>query len=237
MLADSRARFFAHRQTSTLSRLQSQRKWSDADSAAMWYLKVLKQSSTQPFGEAPALRDLPATHVRSGGGSRCRAERVRPAVRNRLRCWFHCARLDRINWQIAENYLLLAPDDHCAPDMFPHAVGPALAELGQGTLRSYVESKGCGAGHDLIISGHVIECGRHQEIVLGQFDLGWVRVANPGVPIAVAEIVAVEVHAFGLWSVNLSRIMQTIESATQFGFLYATTAHHAEQGEERFLIE
>jgi uncharacterized protein (UPF0548 family) len=70
-----------------------------------------------------------------------------------------------------------------------------------------------------------------------QFDLGWVRVANPEIPIAVGQIVAVEVHAFGFWSLNFSRIVQIVDSATRFGFLYATTSHHAEEGEERFLLE
>jgi uncharacterized protein (UPF0548 family) len=70
-----------------------------------------------------------------------------------------------------------------------------------------------------------------------EFDLGWVRVANPAIPIAVGQIVAVEVHALGLWSLNLSRIAEMADTETQFGFLYATTAHHAEEGEERFLLE
>lgn len=69
------------------------------------------------------------------------------------------------------------------------------------------------------------------------FDLGWVRVANPEIPIAVGQIVAVEIHACGLWSLHFSRIMETVDTPTQFGFLYATTIHHGEEGEERFLLE
>jgi uncharacterized protein (UPF0548 family) len=70
-----------------------------------------------------------------------------------------------------------------------------------------------------------------------EFDPSWVRVANPEVPIAAGEIVAVEVHALGLWSLHLSRIVETTDTATQFGFLYATTAFHGQEGEERFVIE
>lgn len=70
-----------------------------------------------------------------------------------------------------------------------------------------------------------------------QFDLGWVAVANPHVLVAVGEVVAVLAHAAGLWSLNLCRIMETIDTATHFGFLYATTATHIEEGQERFLIE
>jgi uncharacterized protein (UPF0548 family) len=70
-----------------------------------------------------------------------------------------------------------------------------------------------------------------------QFDLGWVRMANPGSAIAKGQIVALEVRALGLWSLNLSRIVQTMDTPTQFGFVYATTPLHVEYGEERFLLE
>lgn len=70
-----------------------------------------------------------------------------------------------------------------------------------------------------------------------QFDLGWVSVANPAAKIAPGEIVAVLARAAGLWSLNLSRIVETIDTPTRFGFLYATTAMHVEEGQERFLIE
>ena len=68
------------------------------------------------------------------------------------------------------------------------------------------------------------------------FDLGWVRVVNPSATIACGQIVAVEVHSLGLWSVNLSQIMETVDAETRFGFLYSTTVHHIEQGEESFVL-
>lgn len=75
-----------------------------------------------------------------------------------------------------------------------------------------------------------------------QFDLGWVRVANPEAAIEPDEIVAVEARApsfssLGLWSVNFSRILYVIDSEDSFGFGYGTTTHHVERGEERFLLE
>jgi uncharacterized protein (UPF0548 family) len=70
-----------------------------------------------------------------------------------------------------------------------------------------------------------------------EFDLGWARVANSETTVAVGQLVAVEIHAFGLWSVNVSRIVETVDMETRFGFVYATTSHHAEEGEERFLLE
>ena len=88
-----------------------------------------------------------------------------------------------------------------------------------------------GAGKDMFAAA------RRALAEWAEFDLGWVRVANPEVPIATGEIVVVEVHAFGLWSLHLSRIVETIDTATKFAFLYATTAFHAEEGEERFVLE
>jgi uncharacterized protein (UPF0548 family) len=69
-----------------------------------------------------------------------------------------------------------------------------------------------------------------------QFDLSWARVANPTAKIELGQIVAVEVHTLGLWSLNLSRIVEVVETEHSFGFIYKTTEHHAEEGEERFLL-
>jgi uncharacterized protein (UPF0548 family) len=69
------------------------------------------------------------------------------------------------------------------------------------------------------------------------FGLGWVRIANPQALIVAGQIVAVEAHTLGLWSPNLSRIVDVTDTESRFGFLYATTEVHIEQGEERFLIE
>jgi uncharacterized protein (UPF0548 family) len=52
----------------------------------------------------------------------------------------------------------------------------------------------------------------------------------------VGQIVAVEVQSLGLWSFNLSQILETVRTETSIGFLYSTTDHHVEEGEERFLI-
>ena len=69
-----------------------------------------------------------------------------------------------------------------------------------------------------------------------QFDLGWVRVANPEVPMEAGQIVVVEVRSLGLWSLNLSRIVETADRDNSFGFTYATTESHVEEGAERFLL-
>jgi len=68
------------------------------------------------------------------------------------------------------------------------------------------------------------------------FDLGWVPIVNTEARIEPGQIVAVEVCALGLWSFNLSRIVQVIREPHAFGFIYKTTLHHVEEGEERFLL-
>lgn len=69
------------------------------------------------------------------------------------------------------------------------------------------------------------------------FDLGWTRVANPNSAIEPDEIVAVEAHTLGLWSINICRILYVIDEPDRFGFGYGTTPLHVERGEERFLLE
>ncbi len=65
--------------------------------------------------------------------------------------------------------------------------------------------------------------------------LSWIRVfpqAEPDENVAVAVVA----HLVGLWWINVSRVVYTIDEPREFGFAYGTLADHAEMGEERFLI-
>ena len=70
-----------------------------------------------------------------------------------------------------------------------------------------------------------------------QFDLGWVQVVNLTPRIALGELVAVEAHTACFWSINFSRVVEVVDSPTRFGFVYATTEFHVEEGQERFVID
>ena len=70
-----------------------------------------------------------------------------------------------------------------------------------------------------------------------QFNLGWVRIANPIPELVPGELVAVEAHTAFLWSINVSRIVEVVDTPTRFGFMYTTTALHVEEGQERFVVE
>ena len=73
-----------------------------------------------------------------------------------------------------------------------------------------------------------------------QFDLGWVQIVPPGVPIEVGATVAVKARAFGFWSLSACCIVYLIDEdgpVKRSGFAYGTLPDHVERGEERFTIE
>jgi len=69
------------------------------------------------------------------------------------------------------------------------------------------------------------------------FDMGWVGIWPGGVPIAKGSVAVVLTHSLGLWSAHTARIVYTIDEPRRFGFAYGTLPGHAEQGEERFMVE
>jgi uncharacterized protein (UPF0548 family) len=72
------------------------------------------------------------------------------------------------------------------------------------------------------------------------FDIPWISLCWPDVPIERGASVAVVVSHLGFWSMNACRIVYTIEekeSPERFGFAYGTLPDHGEIGEERFLVE
>jgi len=71
-----------------------------------------------------------------------------------------------------------------------------------------------------------------------QFDLGWVELFPRGASIEPGTNVAVLVHHVGLWSLNGSRVVYSIdnEEARRLGIAYGTLTNHAECGEEIFEV-
>jgi uncharacterized protein (UPF0548 family) len=69
------------------------------------------------------------------------------------------------------------------------------------------------------------------------FDMGWVGIWPAGIPIENGSIAVVLTHSLGLWSAHTARIVYTLDEPRRFGFAYGTLPGHAEQGEERFLVE
>lgn len=72
------------------------------------------------------------------------------------------------------------------------------------------------------------------------FNLDWVSVLQKDAPIRVGTCALVIVRLFGIYSLNVSRIVYLLEEETpvkKYGFAYGTLEGHAERGEERFSIE
>ena len=73
-----------------------------------------------------------------------------------------------------------------------------------------------------------------------QFNLGWVKLLPPDMPIQIGATVGVLARHLGFWSLNTARIVYFIEESgdvERFGFGYGTLPGHAERGEERFIVE
>jgi len=72
------------------------------------------------------------------------------------------------------------------------------------------------------------------------FNLSWLRLYWPTLPIRVGTEVAVLVHRLGFFWLNACRIVYVVDEddrVRRFGFAYGTLFEHAECGEERFTVE
>lgn len=69
------------------------------------------------------------------------------------------------------------------------------------------------------------------------FELGWLGVWQTSIPIEAGAVAVVVARALGLWSAHTARIVYVVDEPRRFGFAYGTLPGHAEQGEERFLVE
>jgi len=72
------------------------------------------------------------------------------------------------------------------------------------------------------------------------FDLGWMQLCWPEAPIASGATVAILATGFGLWTLNVCRIVYVVEEdgpVQRYGFGYGTLPQHVGRGEERFTVE
>ncbi len=70
-----------------------------------------------------------------------------------------------------------------------------------------------------------------------QFPPSWTRVFPDKLPLLAKNQLVVIFKLFGLWWVNPTRIVYTLDEENRFGFAYGTIEGHIEQGEELFWIE
>lgn len=73
------------------------------------------------------------------------------------------------------------------------------------------------------------------------FNMEWLQLCWPDMPIVEGTNVAVLIRHFGFWSLNAARIVYTIRDDSnpikRYGFAYGTLLDHGESGEERFSVE
>ena len=69
------------------------------------------------------------------------------------------------------------------------------------------------------------------------FPAPWTAIEPSDAPIETGTTVAVHVRILGLWWLNATRIVYTIDEPRKLGFAYGTLPRHAEMGEERFFVE
>ena len=55
-------------------------------------------------------------------------------------------------------------------------------------------------------------------------------------PLTVGSTMAFGVRVFGIWATGTCRVVEVIDSGTEFGFSYGTLPHHPEEGEELFAV-
>lgn len=71
-------------------------------------------------------------------------------------------------------------------------------------------------------------------------NVGWASLHRADTPFEAGQTIAIVACTYGLWSVNVSRLIYTIDEVGEirrFGFAYGTLPHHVERGEERFCVE
>ena len=69
------------------------------------------------------------------------------------------------------------------------------------------------------------------------FPGSWACIYSDKTPIEIGQVVVMCARVMGLWWLNCSRIIYTVNESKRFGFAYGTLQHHAESGEELFQVK
>ena len=103
-----------------------------------------------------------------------------------------------------------------------------------------VPPAGYNIDHHRVVLGRGAEAFRRAVKAIDEwrmFDMPWVRLFPPTPAVKERETVAVVVSHLGFFSINASRVVYVIQEERRYGFAYGTLPCHAEQGEERFMLE
>ena len=119
----------------------------------------------------------------------------------------------------------------------PHSY-PEVGATGDGAQLDRLSAKYNIDRHSTVIArtGAGFEASKSAIRAWAPFALPWIEVVASGEP-EVGRTVAVVARVVGLWWINVSRVVYTIDETHRFGFAYGTLECHAESGEELFLVE
>lgn len=110
------------------------------------------------------------------------------------------------------------------------------AEVGQshdGSPRGFVVDH----NRQLLGRGAQVFAAAQEELRAWKMFPAWTAIEPITTPIEEGRVLAVLVHALGVWFTSSARIVFVIDEPRRFGFAYGTLPGHAECGEERFLVE
>jgi len=150
-----------------------------------------------------------------------------------------------IEFRIISVFLLNKPSDQAVRELIAqHRDAPfSYSEVGQTKNGPHPEITKYNWDHNRAALGHGEETFNQAHSAIRHWDMfnfEWSRLRFPNTPIETGQVVAAVFKHFGFWSVNLCRIVYTIDEKgpiDRFGFAYGTLGEHAECGEERFSIE
>lgn len=112
-----------------------------------------------------------------------------------------------------------------------------------GATRLFTPPRGYDADHNRRLLGHGAATFEKAKAAIRSwrmFHMPWVTLHDTSAPIIAGEVVCVVFNVMKLWAMNFNRIVYVVEDQGElerFGFAYGTLTHHAESGEERFLVE
>ena len=141
-------------------------------------------------------------------------------------------------------FLLSKPSHDAIGDFLVHQIDSRFSYTKVGSSANACSLSGFVADHSRVLLGYG-EHAWHRAVSAvnnwEMFNLGWVQLCWPDVPLLQGSNVAVLIRHFGFWSLNASRIVYTIKEnggpIRRYGFAYGTLLDHCESGEERFVVE
>ena len=137
-------------------------------------------------------------------------------------------------------FLLTKPNEHSIRMFISAQEGQRFSYPDVGCSRQEAAPTGYTVDHNRVRLGQGANTFEQAKNAVSQwkmFDMPWINLCWPDMPIEVGSTVAVLVSHLGFWSLNACRIVYVIDEHGRYGFAYGTLPQHGERGEERFTVQ